>query len=370
VGRVTEDSVRPLGEWLRQSREELGFSLEEAQDATRIRARFLEALESEDLAALPNPVVARGFLRNYAAYLGLDPQEAADRFLRVAGPAQPEVLAPQETPPPTGEMFHPVVLHEQRVKNLRGWLLAALLIVLVVGTGLLIWRGYPTVSHWVNSAITGIQTARGGRATAAPVEIVTHTPTTTSTRSLMPATATLTRATPTLELTLSPTITPSLSPTPSMPVYTGIFLELVFSDTSWIQVSTDGVRQFQGELTAGTYRSWYAEERIELRAGNAGVVTATINGQNLGTLGAPGEVVDRAFEKMDNQVFEVTATPEITGTVITEPAEGGQTPETTPIAPAVPPPSATPTLTATLTPTLTPTLTSAPTLSLTATASP
>jgi cytoskeleton protein RodZ len=352
---VTEDSVRPLGEWLRQRRQELGFSLEEAQEATRIRARFLEALESEDLASLPNPVVARGFLRNYAVYLGLDPQEAADRFSRIAGPVQPEILAPQETPPPAGGTFHPVVLHDQQGKNLRWWLLAGLLIVLAVGSGLLLWKGYPTVSGWVSRTIASVQKAPAGRATATALEIATQTPTTAATRSPMPATTTPTRATPTLELTVTPMVTPSLSPTPSAPVYTGIFLELVFSDTSWIQVTTDGVRQFQGELTAGTYQSWYAEERIELRIGNAGAVSATINGQNLGTLGAPGEVVDRAYEKEDDQVLEVITTPEITGTVTAEPTAGRPTPETRPTAPAAPAPSAAPTAVLTPTRSLTPT---------------
>ena len=42
-----------LGEWLRQAREGLGGTLEEAAAATRIRARFLEALEAGDFAAFP-----------------------------------------------------------------------------------------------------------------------------------------------------------------------------------------------------------------------------------------------------------------------------------------------------------------------------
>ena len=61
-------------------------------------------------------------------------------------------------------------------------------------------------------------------------------------------------------------------------------------------MTVDDVRQFQGELEADTYRSWYGEERIELRIGNAGAVLVTVNGQALGTLGAVNEVVDRVFE--------------------------------------------------------------------------
>jgi hypothetical protein len=106
----------------------------------------------------------------------------------------------------------------------------------------------------------------------------------------------------------SPTATPAPSATATSSIYTGIFAELLFTDTSWVQVATDGVRQFQGELSAGTYRSWYAEERLELRIGNAGAVNVTINGQNQGTLGAPGEVIDRVFEIVDEQVAATTPT--------------------------------------------------------------
>ncbi len=86
---MSEDSTRPLGEWLRQRREELGISLQQAEAETRIRARYLEALEKEEFQALPDPVVGRGFVRNYAAYLGLDPRDASDRYSqRVAPPSR------------------------------------------------------------------------------------------------------------------------------------------------------------------------------------------------------------------------------------------------------------------------------------------
>ena len=86
----------------------------------------------------------------------------------------------------------------------------------------------------------------------------------------------------------------------------------MFTDTSWIQITVDGVRQFQGELEADTYRSWYGEERIELRVGNAGAVLVTVNGELLGPLGAPDEVVDRVFEKVDEEVTQATVTPSST----------------------------------------------------------
>ncbi|MGD9374238.1 MAG: DUF4115 domain-containing protein [Anaerolineae bacterium] len=147
-------------------------------------------------------------------------------------------------------------------------------------------------------------------------------------------------------------------------------MELLFTDTSWIQVTVDGVRQFQGELDADTYRSWYGEERIELRIGNAGVVQVTINGQALGTLGEPEEVIDRVFEKAGEEVTEATLTPIATGEQTAEPTQS-PTAETTPtLEPTVAATPSTLSATATSAPTVTlaPTATTAPTVTLAPTA--
>jgi cytoskeleton protein RodZ len=62
------------GEQLRQARQERDLTLEQAARATHIRQRYLEALEAGDLDQLPSRVQARGFLRAYASYLGLNPE--------------------------------------------------------------------------------------------------------------------------------------------------------------------------------------------------------------------------------------------------------------------------------------------------------
>ena len=65
-------SPSPLGETLRSARLARGVTFEEAERITRIPRKYLEALEQENYGILPAPVYARGFLRSYAGYLGLD----------------------------------------------------------------------------------------------------------------------------------------------------------------------------------------------------------------------------------------------------------------------------------------------------------
>lgn len=79
-----------IGESLRNARVVRGLTIEQAAQDTRISARFLEALESEQFDALPAPVYVRGFLRSYANYLRLDATpllaQLQDSDRPVAGP--------------------------------------------------------------------------------------------------------------------------------------------------------------------------------------------------------------------------------------------------------------------------------------------
>jgi transcriptional regulator with XRE-family HTH domain len=74
-----------LGKKLREAREIRELTLEEVSQETRIRAKFLEALEQGDYSIIPSRVQARGFLRNYACYLRLDEEKFLLRFDRMMG---------------------------------------------------------------------------------------------------------------------------------------------------------------------------------------------------------------------------------------------------------------------------------------------
>ena len=70
----------PVGETLQAARERKGVDLYRAERDTRIRLRYLAALEDGDWDDLPGPVYTKGFLRNYAIYLGLEPDDILERW--------------------------------------------------------------------------------------------------------------------------------------------------------------------------------------------------------------------------------------------------------------------------------------------------
>src|SRR5437899_10861909 len=64
-----------IGAVLAAKRGERGLSIEQVEAATRVRADHLRAREAAQFDTLPAPVCAKGYLRTYATYLGLDPDE-------------------------------------------------------------------------------------------------------------------------------------------------------------------------------------------------------------------------------------------------------------------------------------------------------
>jgi len=88
-----------VGEILQTARERKGVDLARAERETKIRARHLMALESGDFADLPAQVYAKGFLRNYSTYLGLDADEVLVRWRQeIDQPSGAET--PRVKPPP------------------------------------------------------------------------------------------------------------------------------------------------------------------------------------------------------------------------------------------------------------------------------
>ena len=95
----------PISERLQAAREARGVDLFRVERDTKIRMKYLTAMEQGDFAALPADVYARGFLRNYASYLGLDPDEAETEWRRgnyVPTVKTPPVVATPVAAPPSG----------------------------------------------------------------------------------------------------------------------------------------------------------------------------------------------------------------------------------------------------------------------------
>jgi len=243
--------VNDLGALLRAAREKKGVSLAEVEEATRIRRRYLEALEQGRYAGLPARVYVEGFLRTYALYLELDPQEVINMY-------RLQAQATQEAKAPVQESVRPLTM-PGRITTVH------LLIVLVmIALGVLLFLIY---SPYLGLPMAGVP----------PTVTPGVTPTATST------------ALPT------PTPLPTLTPTPT-PIQS-VQVQVRITERAWLRVTTDGTVAFEGLLETGETRTWVGKEKVTLLTGNAGGTDVTVNGIPKGPLGAPGQVVELTWTR-------------------------------------------------------------------------
>ncbi len=108
---ITAEPAPGLPERLLAARERKGVDLYRAERDTKIRVRYLAALERGDYRELPGNVYTKGFLRNYALYLGLDPDDVLLQWRRERGdPREPQAVITVPRPiatPRKGLTFSP-----------------------------------------------------------------------------------------------------------------------------------------------------------------------------------------------------------------------------------------------------------------------
>lgn len=119
-----------VGETLRERRMSLKIDVNEVEEATKIRAKYLRALENEEYGLLPGHSYVKSFLRTYADYLGLDPRVLVDQYRAQSGVGEDEQLNPR-TPdvapgPRTGRLLAAGLLIALVLILLVAWIVGAI----------------------------------------------------------------------------------------------------------------------------------------------------------------------------------------------------------------------------------------------------
>ncbi|WP_322797942.1 helix-turn-helix domain-containing protein [Thermoflexus sp.] len=235
-----------IGERLRAAREARGLSLEEAAAGTRIKRIYLEALESEAFSLLPSPAHARGFLRRYARWLGLD-----EKMILAEWDGTPAAIPPVR-PSRMPSMFDLTRIPARPAFPWRPLATAGFAALLLIGVLVLV-RG-----PW------------GGQSAGLP-----PAPTVTGAVSIPSATA----------IPGSVTTVPALR------------LEVEASEHVWVRIRADGQMVYQGLLRPGEARTWEARSSLELDTGNAAALQVRLNGRPEGPLGGRGEMVRKTWSR-------------------------------------------------------------------------
>ncbi len=210
-----------FGTWLRQQRQIREVNLDDIADATKISIRYLEALEQDRFDVLPAPVFAKGFLREYSKFVGLDPDEVVNSYLNAAEePAEDELPVVQAAPAEPGT-----------AKNI--WILLAVLLAAVSLIALLV--------YWAGRS----QTDQVPPPIAAPI------------------------------LPEAPPPAAPTEPVQEVP----LLVTLDFTKDCWVEATVDGARRLSELHVQGESMRLEAESEVRLTLGNPEGVEIEVNGE-------------------------------------------------------------------------------------------
>ncbi len=247
-----------FGVWLRRERELREISLEEIAETTKISKSYLEALEDERFDVLPAPLFAKGFLREYARYVGLDPDEVVNSYLTARDDGEDPVGADS----PSAE-------RKSSFEWTSGALLAAGLVLLLVVVGFLgFWTersqndAAPEPSDpTVEAASTADLDSGGGTDLADEAG-----PAAVETANDLPA---------------APASRPTeLGQEPAAPPVTAapLVVTIDFTEDCWVEATVDGRRRLSELHVQGESLQIDAERLVSLTLGNPGGVRIEVNG--------------------------------------------------------------------------------------------
>ena len=238
-----------LGALIAKSRTDARLSIEDLAKATNIPVTLLREMENDNFKKCGGETYARGHLRNIAAKLGIDERIFLDLF-------ETEVTAPAK---PIREMLNEnnVTMSYQEPKRISWKVLAAgSAAVLILFAG---------VQFFFSNVDNGNE----------------------------PEIFIATSATPSQEAVES--VAPSTAASPE--ITGGVNVELVASrGTTWLLATNEnGEVLFSGQIRQGSSKSFSEATQINLRVGNAGGVDISVNGKDVGSIGANREVVNLTY---------------------------------------------------------------------------
>lgn len=260
-----------VGERLREARERQKVSLHAIAEKTNISVRFLDAIEKNQFDKLPGGIFTRGFIRSYAAQVGLDPDATVAQLLSDEPTQRDDDIdeAPARTQgdgPALGTLL---------LAGL-GVIIAALALVYLLRPGWL-GLGTPTAPSAQSAAAeTPAEPTPAASDTTAPPAVP---PAPTPSGAAVPAATTSTPA-------------PAAAAQESVPEAPKSPLHLVVAPSGrcWVQVTADGQMRVAREVTAGERITVDAAERLQVVVGDAGNFAYELNGRPGKPLGSRGQV--------------------------------------------------------------------------------
>jgi cytoskeletal protein RodZ len=297
--------MESVGEFFRQVRETKGLTVDEVSSKTRIRTDFVKALEDGNFSKLPDQVFARGFVRSYARSLGLDEEDAIQRFAKSAGTFYEKQDERERLKVRQVEEERKRQANRKAVGIAIGIAVLTLIFLLSREQSSVLKRAEPEPASSKRSAQTvkeapiAAATKESEPAADAPKsgETVAAAPASTPdvrrSEPVPPANAASKPESETL-----PTVSPGTDgPLAGLsmegsgaPGDHQLVLDLEATELSWVVVQIDNGSPQEALLRPGEKAQWKGQDQFVLTLGNAGGVKAELNGKPQKPFGPKGKV--------------------------------------------------------------------------------
>ena len=325
--------MESLGAILKEIRETNNISLEEVEAATKIRRKYLEAIEADNYDAIPGKVYAKGFVKSYARYFKIDQEPVIQEMIEETF-GEKKASIPMAESTPSAEplkrqnkekhsLLEKIPAKERPIEDkplnkklsrIVGISVLFVVLLLAIGGIYSIFNQddlnendnqYVDIDDSAQNNDNDSQDQNGETNNAANGDEQNPANNQQDAQQNQP-------------------------PAVQEPVYNGLTMTITLLDVEpsvvdkcWLQVTADGKLLWEETLNEGASKTIEAKESIKIKAGNAGVVNINLNGKDFGTMGSYSQVVTREYtleslEEEEEVVYSPGATEPISGGIYDE----------------------------------------------------
>lgn len=265
-----DPSTASPGAILKRCREYHDITLEDAEEATKIGANYLQALEENQISQFASAAYLKGFLRIYSTYLGLNPDDMIRMYDKLCSPGNKQ----GDHKDSTSGSSEPATRKKFPLQKL---LMPAVLLVLILITAAIFNRSPSTKPRQSQPAPVAVQTA-------AP--------------AIQPLLSSAKQPPPVIKAdevivdqqrpAAPPTAPKKVQPIPQETTK-GFIARMKVTQSGTLTVTIDGSTSQDYDLIAGDSIEWKANRTITLELSNSGGVEVELNGKQLKPFGPPGK---------------------------------------------------------------------------------
>lgn len=312
-----------LGDTLREAREKQGLTYKDIEKGTSIRALYIEYIEKGEYDELPGDVYTKGFIRSYANFLKLDANAlvqafTAERHKGAAPAAQQKPAAPKAAPEkpqakkPAAPSVQPAAKPVEKAEK------AAKAETIEKAEKPSEQPAAPKQEAAPRKApVQPKATAVKPQPKKAPASKPAAPRFTAqdfnepkrSNGKLIAIVAIVLVVLAGAVYALSGSDDSAKKPAtqqtqqveaPAPKTYDGVEVTATFTADCWLEVKADGKTVYEGTLKKGDSQTWKGTDKVTVRVGDAGAVSFSVNGKDLGTAGKTGQVANKTFTKDGN----------------------------------------------------------------------